>query len=92
MADLSQTDPSLRQGGGGLGLGIGAEENANKMEEAAAFSQSERNQYNAHVESQNKMGIQKLAGMAGSIVGTAFGGPIGGAIGGAAASLIGGML
>ena len=90
--DLSQTDPSLRQGGGGLGLGIGAEENANKMTEAGAFSESERTMYNARVASQNKMGVQKLAGMAGSIAGTAFGGPIGGAIGGAAGSLIGGML
>jgi len=91
MAGLEMTDPNERQGGGGLGLGVAAAGNANRMEEAAAYSESARNQYNAHVEAQNAIGMQKIAGMAGSIAGTAVGGPVGGALGGSMASLAAGL-
>lgn len=91
MGGLNISDPTLGAGGGLEEMGLGDLRRSNEMGAAAAESESEREQYNAHVESQNKMGVSKLAGMAGSIAGTAVGGPIGGALGGMAGGLIGGL-
>ncbi len=90
MAGLDMTDPTLRQGGGGLGLGDAEARTADTMGEAAAYSESARNQYNAHVGAQNAIGIHRLAGVAGAVAGTAIGGPVGGSLGGSLASLAAG--
>jgi len=90
--DLSISDPHLASGGGLEETGLGDVKRANQGLSMAAYSQSEREQYNARVQAQNKMGISKLASMAGSIAGTAVGGPIGGAMAGMAAGMISSQL
>ncbi len=99
MPDLSQTSQYISGGGGALGGGIGDVKRENQGMEAAAYSESERNQYNAGVEARNIKGNMQLGGAVGGVAGgaiagaefgTAFG-PIGTAIGGIAGGLMSGL-
>lgn len=87
--DLSVADPKLR--GGLEETGIQEVSRANAGMEGAALSESERTQYNARVEAQNKSGNQQLGALAGSIAGSYFG-PIGTALGGMLGGMIGGAV
>jgi hypothetical protein len=89
---LELTDPHLSAGGGLEEMATGNIKRANMGLEMGAYSESEREQYNARVRSQNKMGVQELAGAVGSAAGMAVGGPIGAAIGGMAAGMIAGQI
>jgi hypothetical protein len=92
MAGLDISDPHLSGGGGLEEMGLGDVKRANQGMEAAAYSQSEREQYNARVKSSNVTGIQGLVAGAATIVGTVYGGPVGGALAGSAAGMVTGQL
>jgi hypothetical protein len=91
MAGLEMSDPALSQGGGLEQMGIGAVKTANMGLEAAAQSESERNQYNAKVISGNQASNAKIGSTIGSIAGACVGGPVGAALGGMAGGMIGGL-
>jgi|SRR6266853_299426 len=95
MAGLDISDTRLEQGGGLEEMGIGAVKRANQGMEAAAYSESEREQYNARVRGGNKSGNQQLGASVGSVVGgvvgTYFGmSQVGVALGGMAGGMVGG--
>jgi hypothetical protein len=90
MPGLEISDPHLSAGGGLEEMGIGAVKRANMGMEAAAYSQSEREQYNARVRGANQKGIQQIGAAVGAAAGTAIGGPIGTALGGMAGGMLAG--
>ena len=90
MAGLNISDPTLSQGGGLEQAGIGVLKTANMGAEAAAQSESERNQYNERVLATNKGTNEKIGSTVGAIAGAYFG-PVGSALGGMAGGAIGGL-
>lgn len=90
MAGLDMSDPNLSQGGGLEMAGIGALKTANTGYEAAAQSESERNQYNSKVEGANRAADQQIGSTVGAIAGSQFG-PVGTALGGMAGGMVGGL-
>jgi len=88
---LEISDPRLSAGGGLEEMGEGNVKRATQGLATAAYSESERDQYNARVESQNKQGNAKLGSLAGSIAGSYFG-PVGTALGGMVGGMIGGSI
>ncbi len=89
MPGLEISDPHLSAGGGLEEMGLGAIKRANMGLEAASYSESEREQYNARVQGANKKGNQQIGALVGSLGGSFFG-PIGTALGGMAGGMIGG--
>jgi hypothetical protein len=88
---LEITDPHLSAGGGLEEMALGGVKRATQGLSTAAYSESERDQYNARVSAQNQQGNAKLGSLAGSIAGSYFG-PIGTALGGMVGGMIGGAI
>jgi hypothetical protein len=89
MPGLELTDPHLSAGGGLEEMGEQDVKRGVQGLSMAAYSQSEREQYNARVKAQNKAGITQVISLAGTVAGGAVGGPIGASLGGMAGGLIG---
>jgi outer membrane lipoprotein SlyB len=87
---LEMSDPTLSRGGGLNEMGMADISRANQMGEAAAYSESERDQYNARAKASNVAGNAKLLSTIGTVAGGVVGGPLGAALGGMAGGLIGG--
>jgi hypothetical protein len=92
MPGLETTDPHLSAGGGLEEMGVQDVKRGVQGLSMAAYSESERAQYNARVQAGNKAGITGILQAAGTVVGGIYGGPVGAALGGMAGGMIGSQL